>query len=104
MKISFTADNLAQIGHVIGGALVVLGGDSLLRRLPAFSDVSKHFIWVMVSIAIFYAAVKEFWFDIHFETPATIGNGLVDFTFYMIGIFGAVGLFYLAKKYWAKKK
>ena len=102
MKISFTVDSLAQIGHVIGGALIVLGGDALLRKLPVFSDVSKHFIWVMVSIAVFYAAVKEFYFDTHFETPATMGSGLKDFSFYMIGVFGAVAAYYILSHFWTK--
>jgi hypothetical protein len=101
MKISYTADDLAQMGHVLAGMLIVLGGTFLLRRLPAFIKL-RHFILFPAGAAIIFAAIKEFWFDIHFETPATMKSGLKDFSFYMIGVGAALGLFYLSRHFWEK--
>lgn len=73
-----------QIAHALGGLVVVL--------LAAF-------FWGMIGVGAALAvgipviALKEFWYDLHFELPndTVAGSGL-DFLAYMIGATAGVGL------------
>jgi len=45
--------------------------------------------WWLVSFISLLSAVKEFWYDMHYETPEVSGGwkgGLLDFSFYQVGI------------------
>ena len=48
-------------------------------------------LWLAAALFVAYAALKEFWFDLNFETPKqTIWDSMLDFTFYLVGL--AIGL------------
>ena len=82
---------LANVVHVCLGALAILitvlfGG--------------QHAQWYAVAGVLVFAAVKEFWWDIHYETPVTSGGykgGFTDFMGYVTGLAVALGL--VALKY-----
>ncbi len=77
---------VAQMSHILCGATLVLGtlvffGNHPLRYiLPAFTAIT---------------AVKEFWYDQHYENAATRGSNLLDFSMYQTGAYVAFGLFIL---------
>jgi hypothetical protein len=50
-----------------------------LSRYPA-----EH--WSIIAVALVLAAVKEFWFDIRYETAQTWQDGALDFFGYAVGI------------------
>ena len=42
--------------------------------------------WIFAAVTILaYAAVHEFWYDVHYENPATRGSDLEDFIFLVLG-------------------
>lgn len=52
-------------------------------------------IGAYIVLAICAAAIKEFWYDLKYETPDAMGSGgikgsIEDFTFYMIGLVSAM--------------
>ena len=69
-------DFVSQNAHALGGALAVLGPAALLGEWYAVGGA----VLVMV-----FAAVKEFWYDEHYETAEVRGSSLRDFTFYGVG-------------------
>lgn len=78
-----TYDNLAQTAHALAGYAIVLTASQFGGKPPI----------VVGGLFVVYAAVKEFWFDIHYETPEVSGGwsgGVKDFAFYMVGL--AAGL------------
>ena len=71
-------DQVAQGLHIALGALFVL--------IP----VAKHWtqsppLWGSAAGLVF-GAVKEGWYDVHFEDAATRGSGWRDFIHYVYGI------------------
>ena len=48
--------------------------------------------WVAVPVFVLLAAVKEFWFDLRFETtpPQTIFSSTEDFAEYLLGVVLAI--------------
>lgn len=76
-------DDLAQINHFIGGALaVILAG--FLFGMPYF--------YAAGAAMGFYAAVKEFWYDEHYETTEVRGSSFKDFVFYVLGIIAGTAI------------
>lgn len=67
---------------------------------PSFDTVSQsaHFFsatfvvhalhghWWAIAACIVAAAIKEFWYDQHFESAEVRGSNLKDFSFYCLGI------------------
>lgn len=50
-------------------------------------------MWIVASVFIILAVLKEFWYDLTFELPRqTLADSALDFAFYMLGIVVAVGL------------
>ena len=67
---------LAQVGHFLGGGSILL--------------VACVFLGA-------HAAIKEFWYDMHYELPKqTWGDSAMDFTFYLLGACAGFGLVALA--------
>jgi hypothetical protein len=77
---------LAQVGHFLGGCLLLV----LSALVCATLGVGWHpsvFVFLAGCIA---AALKEFWYDMKYELPRqTWSDSIMDFTFYVIG--GCVG-------------
>ncbi len=82
MKINLSANVLAQGLHVSLGALGVF--------VPV-AMVAPHGQAVGSVVTLVFAAIKESWFDQHFEDAATAASGWVDFSFYVVGV-GAANL------------
>ena len=72
---------VSQSAHGFSGWAVML---TIGKLLP-------HFLWWGAGLYVAYAAVKEFYFDQHFETPEVRGSSLMDFCFQILG--GAIGVF-----------
>lgn len=89
----------AQFAHVGWGALLVtavaLGWRATKRPLGIAP------VWAGTVLALVYAAVKEFAFDVLVERDG-FRNGAADFAFYAIGVAVAIGLRYGWKKVRAK--
>ncbi len=86
--ISISIDTLAQGLHVALGALFVLLPASLCDRQLRVGLYGAL-------AAIVFVAVKEFWFDLHYETPATSGGldgGIRDAACYGVGTASALAL------------
>ena len=78
--INLSMDNVTQGLHVALGALGVF--------LPV-AKAWSHGQLIGSLVMIGFAVIKEFWFDINYETPETSGSwsgGLRDFSFYIVGI------------------
>jgi len=83
MAIDLSEDSVAQGLHVALGALFI--------TLPVCWD------WHMAQakgtvIGLTYALLKEFWFDLRYESPETSGGfdgSFRDFCFYVVGIVAA---------------
>lgn len=69
-------DQIGQVAHTLAGILVVLGPNALF---------GSRFMWAWVLALIIFAAVKEFWYDVNYESSDERGNGWEDFGFYIIG-------------------
>jgi len=59
-----TSDNLAQTAHALAGYGIAL-------TAARFGTVP---LLVVAGLFIAYAAIKEFWFDMHYETPEVSGG------------------------------
>lgn len=80
---------LANGLHACLGALAIL--------IPAFFWGPVSLLPAALAINVF-AGVKEFWYDLKYETPATSGGlvgGLEDFAGYELGAVIAAGLVFL---------
>lgn len=62
--------------------------------------VGPQAMWWAFGIGIVAAGVKEFWYDEKYETIEVRGSSLEDFTFYCVGLVGAVVLYWLRVKLW----
>jgi len=74
-----TYNELAQAAHFFGAAFVVL----------ASGRFGPHLHWYFSAALIIYALLKEFWYDLHYERPEVSGGikgGIVDFSFYALGV------------------
>ncbi len=82
-----SAEFCAQSAHMGWGAAVALASWTMFEIL--------FYVWVFWVIYTMYAAAKEFWFDVQFETDAvqtrhrvvgdTYSGGLLDFSMYQAG-------------------
>ncbi len=87
--ISLSEDNVTQGLHAALGALFVMVPVAMAWHHPKA---------IGTGVGIIFAAIKEFWFDIHFETPETSGGwsgGVRDFSFYIIGIIAANAVLFI---------
>ena len=64
-------DTVSQSAHFFSGAFVI----------HVF-----HGNWKIIVIAVILAAIKEFWYDYHYESAEVRGSSLKDFVFYCLGI------------------
>ncbi len=78
-KLVLSFNQVSQASHVFLGALLV--------ALP-IARGGMHFWPVFTGhlLAGGFAALKEFFFDADFESPATRGSDREDFVFYLAGI------------------
>lgn len=70
---------VSQMAHWLASAFATLAVAHLF---------GAHALMWFVPCGIAAAAVKEFWYDLRFETPAVSGEidgGVEDFAFYVIG-------------------
>lgn len=91
--IDLSLDELAQGLHVALGALFVTFPLAWVWTHPVLTDRglwwSDHAQVLGSGVGVFFALVKEFWFDVHYEDPQTSGGyigGLKDFVYYCVGI------------------
>jgi hypothetical protein len=48
---------------------------------------SPHwFVLTVIGVAIWAAAIKEFWYDCYYETTVERGSSLLDFAMYLTGL------------------
>jgi hypothetical protein len=73
-------NQVAQLGHFAGGLACVFGSIVLSGR----SKRKTLFVSLLILTALI--AVKEFWYDMTYETAVVRGSDLQDFTFYVIGM------------------
>lgn len=74
-----TYNELAQTAHFFGAGFVVL----------AAGRFGPHLHWYLTGLLMLYAGVKEFWYDLRYETPEVSGGvkgGVVDLSFYALGV------------------
>ena len=81
-------DWLANIGHVLAGAVMVLV-TTLFTRAPGP---------IAIAMSAFLAAVlfKEYFIDLRYESDETVGSSTVDAAGYVLGAALASGLVLLA--------
>jgi hypothetical protein len=72
-----TFNQVAQAGHFAGGAAIVLAVTVI--------SWNRNFSIFGLAAVILLAAIKEFWYDEHYETTEVRGSSLQDFGFYVIG-------------------
>lgn len=74
-----TFNTVAQLSHFAWGALVITWAGLLFPRY-------LYEIWLVGELL---AAIKEFWYDQHYEDVETRGSNLLDFSMYSAGAFTA---------------
>jgi hypothetical protein len=75
---------LAQLGHTLGAALVVV--------LAAFFG-GMNAAWIALPCVIVAAAVKEYWYDATYELPRqSFADNTMDFGFFCLGAGVGLGL------------
>jgi hypothetical protein len=79
---------LAQVGHFLGGALVVV----VAAMFSIVLGAGWLPILVVLGIGVVAAAVKEFYLDRRPPESDSLANSVMDFEFYMLGAAVAVGL------------
>jgi hypothetical protein len=80
-----TFDRVAQISHVLGGLLVILGPKALWPNVKL--------LWVpCIVLWMIYAALKEFVWDEYHESPEVRGSSKKDFAFQVGGALLGLGL------------
>ena len=72
--ITVTFDELAQIGHTLGGCFLVEHGGRW----------SGHRFWAL-AVVLALATLKEGYIDPKYEDAATRGSGVRDWVFWCIG-------------------
>jgi hypothetical protein len=70
-------NQVAQLGHFAGGAAITLATVVLWR--------ASYAPFAGFGIVVVLAAIKEFWFDEHYESAEVRGSNLEDFSFYLLG-------------------
>jgi hypothetical protein len=77
------ATYLAQAAHFLGGYGVIMTVAAGFRTPFA--------VFLALILGTLLAALKEYWFDLRYETDPkqTLADSTLDFTFYLLG--GAVG-------------
>jgi len=69
-----TFDTVSQIAHIFFAMSIVLTFD-------------RFGLGLLGLIVVFiFAALKEFWYDYHFESMTVRGSSLRDFAFYCLGM------------------
>jgi hypothetical protein len=84
---AITFNSVSQGLHTCLGTIAVL--------LPTLKDFPP---WIGAVAILSYAAVKEFWFDVYYETPEQSGGRLgdvEDFSFYAIGVAAAYAILWV---------
>ena len=71
-----TFNQVAQLAHFAGGLAAVWG--SIVLFGPSA-------MWIAVACVAGITALKEFWYDQHFETEVVRGSNLEDWAFYQLG-------------------
>ena len=74
-----TYNELAQSAHFFGAAFIIL----------ASGGFGQHLHWYLSAAVVFYALLKEFWYDLRYERPEVSGGvkgGIVDLLFYVLGV------------------
>lgn len=79
---------LANVGHLMAGALV-----ALITRL--FTHAPET-IAIVESFFVLYVILKEFWFDLTYESGEDIGSSALDAAGYVAGNLVGWGLIALA--------
>lgn len=74
-------NQVSQLAHVAGGLAAVWGS------IVLFGQSS---IWIAMVSTAAVTAVKEFWYDQHYETEVVRGSNLEDWTFYQVGSVSAM--------------
>ena len=64
--------------------------DQLAQYAHFFSAFSAALLfgWYAIGVVVIYAVIKEFWFDLKYETPEVSGGfsgGMMDATFLILG-------------------
>ncbi len=77
MRKHLNFDELAQGLHTALGALFLM--------IPVAKSW-PHPRTTGLFLGILYAAWKEGWYDVHYETLVTRGSGWRDFSFYLLGM------------------
>jgi hypothetical protein len=70
-------NSVSQIAHTLGGAFAMVCGSYLFGPWSLF-DIAPLFV--------LYAGIKEFWYDVRYESKAVRGSSLEDFLFYLFGM------------------
>jgi hypothetical protein len=73
-------NQVAQLGHFAGGLACVFGS------IVLFGTRKRKTAFVSLLIMTALIAVKEFWYDVTYETALVRGSDLQDFTFYVTGM------------------
>ena len=79
---------LSNMGHLMAGALVVLI-TTLFTRAPSV-------IVLVESLFVLYVILKEFWFDLTYESGEDLGSSALDAAGYVAGNLVGWGLIVLA--------
>ena len=94
MSIDLSINEVAQGLHAALGALFI--------TFPVAMGLAHAELWG-AGVGVLYAAIKEFWFDLNFETLEASGGlpgSVEDFVFYLVGMLGAAGLLHIVQ--WIK--
>lgn len=66
----------AQCAHAFAAAYIMHQAQHHVPRYAKFA----------LGAGLLAAAIKEFWYDYHYETPAERGSSLLDFSMYAVGL------------------
>jgi hypothetical protein len=75
-SLTLTFNEVAQASHFFIAAWAIGTSEAIWRGNAKF--------WACLGV-VFFAAVKEFWYDHTYESPQTRGSDLEDFLFYVLG-------------------
>jgi hypothetical protein len=78
---------VAANAHWLTGIFVVFG--FVVFHRPTW-------LWYAVPSFAVLTAVKEFWYDQHYEIPEIRQSNLQDFLFYQLGVVIGLGLYWLS--------
>jgi hypothetical protein len=86
-----------SINEVAQGLHAALG--ALFITFPVAMGIPHAELWGG-GVGVLYAAIKEFWFDLNFETVESSGGfagSVEDFVFYLIGMLGAGAMLHITQ-------